>query len=250
MTLNIAHGRGRALLQTRARSRSFFKRNLSTIAALIVRESPHVVALQEAELGSRWAGDFDHVEFLSQQCGYEHVVATPHMDEPGRFRYGTAVVSRLPFERTGGGDFIAQHRRWRKGYTFGRVRLAGFQPSCVVSLHLDFRHFSTRMAQAQELAAVLRRLTNPILAGDFNTTGEDLDDPIKTLARLNALDVACPEELAPTNRAGSHTIDWIMLPKPLGCRGLQTRRDKVSDHRAVIADVAVPLAASVVSPQP
>src|SRR5262249_24095113 len=63
MTLNLAHGRGLAPLQSRVLPARFFTDNLDVIAALIRRERPDLVALQEAELGSKWAGDFNHVRY-------------------------------------------------------------------------------------------------------------------------------------------------------------------------------------------
>ena len=55
MSLNIAHARSKARHQSLL-SEPAIRRNLALIADLIGRESPHVVALQEADGPSSWSG--------------------------------------------------------------------------------------------------------------------------------------------------------------------------------------------------
>src|SRR5690606_33786393 len=124
LTLNLAHGRGRKLTQSSARDPSFYRDNLDLVARLLRREAADVVALQEAELGSRWAGDFDHVAYLAERAGYPHVVAHAHMDVPGRWRYGTAILSRPRPVQATGASFHTQ-ARWKKGWSRVTVELSG-----------------------------------------------------------------------------------------------------------------------------
>ncbi|MBC8072991.1 MAG: endonuclease/exonuclease/phosphatase family protein [Deltaproteobacteria bacterium] len=240
MTLNLAHGRGRAPLQTFAMPASFFTDNLDMIARVIRRESPHVVALQEAELGSPWAGNFNHVRYLALRSGLPYFASTAHMNVPGRYRYGTALISRIPLDDQGGATFDAQHPRWRKGYTWARFAMPGAGPICLFSVHLDYRLHATRVAQAKELQTAMGVMDVPVLlAGDFNANGRAAIDPIDTLTR-GGLDPACTWSPPPTNEKGTNTIDWVLTSRAFECRSLTTRDDPTTDHRAVIAELALP----------
>jgi endonuclease/exonuclease/phosphatase family metal-dependent hydrolase len=239
MTLNLAHGRGRAFTQSNARRTTWYRQNLDAVALVLRRERPVVVALQEAELGSRWAGSFDHVRYLAERSGFGHVHATPHMDETPRFRYGTALLSQHPLRDLGGSTFAAGGR-WQKGWTEasldapeGRLR--------VVSVHLDFASAQRRATQVQELAESLRGSDDPLVVmGDFNSTWGD-PDRSATAQLADALGLrtfAADHTLEAT--FGRRRIDWIMVTPPLQIVQRHVLSgDALSDHRAVLVDVAL-----------
>ena len=60
VTFNIAHGRGLMPLQGMTSARRI-RMNLRRIARLLERLRPDIVALQEIDECSRWAGNFDHL---------------------------------------------------------------------------------------------------------------------------------------------------------------------------------------------
>ena len=64
-TLNIAHGRGLEAEQL-GHTKEFFEGNIDAVAAVIKRENPDVIALQEADAPSVWSGLFDHVARLRE----------------------------------------------------------------------------------------------------------------------------------------------------------------------------------------
>lgn len=246
MTLNLAHGRGRAPSQSWIRDPADFRRNLDAIATLLRRESPDIVALQEAELGSSWAGDFDHVGYLAERAGYGHVIATPHMREEGRFRYGTAVISRRRLSEGRGGDFQAQSR-WRKGFTRATVDLGGGDPLAVLTVHLDFASARRRRAQLEELAGIVGSTSQPLVVmGDFNTSWTERDrSGLAEFADKLGLRPWCPELRAHrdgvrTFRGMPRRLDWILVSKGLEFANYATLGgDKVSDHIPVLADLRV-----------
>ncbi len=245
MTLNLAHGRGRAPSQSWIRDPADFRRNLDAIAVLLRREGPDVVALQEAELGSSWAGDFDHVGYLAERAGYGHVIATPHMREEGRYRYGTAVISRHPLSEGRGGDFQAQSR-WRKGFTRATVNLDS-GPLAVLTVHLDFASARRRRAQLEELAGLIDTTRRPLVVmGDFNTSWTERDrSGLAGFADELGLRPWCPELRAHrdgvrTFRGMPRRLDWILVSKELDFATYATLSgDKVSDHIPVLADLRV-----------
>jgi len=245
MTLNLAHGRGRAPSQSWIRDPADFRRNLDAIAVLLRRESPDVVALQEAELGSSWAGDFDHVDYLAKRAGYGHIIATPHMREEGRFCYGTAVISRHALSECRGGDFQAQSR-WRKGFTRATVDLGG-DPLAVITVHLDFASARRRRAQLEELARLVGDTSRPLVVmGDFNTSWTERDrSGLAEFADKLGLRPWCPELRAHrdgvrTFRGMPRRLDWILVSKELDFANYATLGgERVSDHIPVLADLRV-----------
>ncbi|HWB74809.1 MAG TPA: endonuclease/exonuclease/phosphatase family protein [Nannocystaceae bacterium] len=238
MTLNLAHGRARALAQSRARPAHWFRANLDAIAAVIRREGPDLVALQEAELGSRWAGDFDHVAYLAERCELPAIAATPHVRSEGRFRYGTALLGRVPWLDHGGHDFAAQGR-WHKGYSWATTCFAG-TPLTAISLHLDFASAARRRAQARELAAAFADRTEPLLVlGDYNDEWRSTNSPVSAIATALVLHTVEPAAHRPATYASGRRLDWILASTALRFRDHRVVPDRISDHYAVLADVAI-----------
>jgi len=240
LTLNLAHGRARAWTQSSARGGDWYRRNLDVVARMLRRERPDIVALQEAELGSRWAGMFDHVAYLAEKADLDVVAATPFVRVDGRFRYGTALLADAEVLARGGAGFRA-HGRWAKGYTLARLRLASVELT-VVSLHLDHASAAVRHRQVVELAEALAREPRPyVVLGDFNATWDSANSPVRELARRLGLRAHAPERRYPsTYPLLRRRLDWVLVSPDAEFVGHHVLADDhLSDHRAVIADLRV-----------
>ena len=240
LTLNVAHGRARALMQSSARGAHWYRRNLDVVARMLAREKPDVVALQEAELGSRWAGMFDHVAYLAEKAELDVVAATPFVSVEGRFRYGTALLADAEVLEHGGSGFRA-HGRWAKGYTFARLRLESIELT-VVSVHLDHASAAVRRRQVVELADTLAKEPRPyVVMGDFNATWGSPDSPVRELARRLGLRAHEPERRYPSTYPFlRRRLDWILVSPDAEFVGHHVLvDDRLSDHRAVIADLRI-----------
>ena len=141
MTLNVAHARRQGRHQA-LQSESALRGNLAAIAAVIRRESPDVIALQEADGPSAWSGGFDHVATLAELAGYPHAFRGEHNPfSLGRFDLssGTALLARVPL---GAPRSLAFGESWRDTKGFVAATLSGetiaAPPIDVVSIHLDF----------------------------------------------------------------------------------------------------------------
>lgn len=243
LTLNLAHGRGRSAIQSTVRSERWFRANLDTIAGLLEQQAADVVGLQEAELGSRWAGSFDHVRYLAQQARYPHVVATPHVRTEGKC-YGTALLSRLPLTASQGHSFERQGR-WEKGFTTALVPASPKAPPVVVvSLHLDFARATVRHQQIAEVVETLLELRTRhrdalhVVMGDFNDPGLDPDDPAAMAMQALGLHTAASRAPRATHPSTGRRLDWILASKALEFVDYRVVREaKVADHRPVVADL-------------
>jgi endonuclease/exonuclease/phosphatase family metal-dependent hydrolase len=237
MTLNLAHGRGTGFhqaLQGEARARA----NLAEIEAMLQRERPHVIALQEADRPSAWSGDFDHVDFIAQAAGFDWGVHTAHAEGMGQ-AYGTAVIARLPLDEHGAYTFQPAAAALPKGFTLATIQwpATGLLID-VVSVHLEPLRESVRQRQARELVAALADRDRPlILMGDFNTEWDDQDGVLQTIARGLSLNAFVPDAGLVTYPRLKRRLDWILVSCDFTFTGFRVLEDEVSDHRAVVADI-------------
>ncbi len=242
VSLNIAHGRGDALNQLLL-DRTDFEANLGRIAELLVALDADIVALQEADGPSRWSGGFDHVAALAEAAAYPWYERAGHA-QSWLFDYGTALLSRQPFSEVLNHTFAPSPPTMNKGLLLGQIAWrapGGGRPRRVdiLSVHLDFSRQKTRQRQIEELVAVLAGRENPgIILGDFNSDWFSEASTVRALAEQAGLQVYAPDarDLG-TYRDGSKRLDWILISKELEFLDYRVVADRVSDHRAVYAEI-------------
>lgn len=244
LTLNAAHGRGdgpNQLLVSANRHRS----NLRAIADLLKKADADVVGLQEADGPSWWSGGFDHVATLAEEAGFGWRYRGDHA-QSWLFRYGTALLSRLPLSNSVSGRFRPTPPSPRKGYVKSQVPwpfdtpVATGAPNAidVVSVHLDFLSATARQHQLDTLAGELTERGRPVIVlGDFNADWRAPDSPLARMAARTGLKSFEPQSAAlATNAEGR--IDWILVSDELRFVSYRVLPDVVSDHLAVVADLA------------
>lgn len=245
LTLNMAHGRRRSRHQALLR-RSTLSANLHHIAAVLRRESPDVVALQEADGPSLWSGRFDHIHTLARLAGYDHSFRGDHQRLSVGWRghdvgleYGTALLSRLPLADPHSQAF---RESWRdtKGFVTATAELPdGGGPVGLVSVHLDFLYPSVRRRQVEQLVEHVRHRTHPlVILGDFNCEWGRERGALMLLARELSLQPFVGE-MRPTFPARRPVVclDWILVSDELEFAAYRTLDDHLSDHLGVVAEV-------------
>lgn len=239
MTVNIAHGRKDGPNQLLQGSGSI-RANLDELAALLRREKPDVVALQEADGPSFWSGNFDHVDYLADKAGLAFSMRGEHV-RSRILSYGTAIMSALELGDPLSFTFAPSPPTFSKGFVVSTIE---WPPSSdrkidLVSVHLDFSRSSVRRKQAEELAAALQsRKRQRIVMGDFNCTRSDANTAIGILIDRLFLKPYRPEadDLVTFPKLGKR-FDWILLSPELEFAGHAVVPDTVSDHRAVLAEI-------------
>lgn len=247
MTLNVAHarrqGRHQALL-----SESTLRGNLAAIAAVLRREAPDVVALQEADGPSAWSGGFDHVATLAALAGFDHAFRGEHNPfSLGRFDLssGTALLARVPLHEP---RSLAFGETWRdtKGFVAATVETEtlGARAIDVVSLHLDFLAERVRRRQVEQLVARFRGRERPLVVlGDFNCEWSERRRCLDLLRReLGLRPVATPGHATFPSWRPLVRLDWILLSEELDFVAYETLPDRLSDHLGVVADVRLHVA--------
>jgi endonuclease/exonuclease/phosphatase family metal-dependent hydrolase len=248
MTLNCAHG-ARAPLPARLVGRAALTRNLRAIGAAIDDLRPDVVALQEIDRGAFWSGHLDEVALVASGANMPHFAFGAHKDAPRLgLHQGTAVLSR-PALRASDSTAFATSGLDDKGWV--RVTVApeafGGRAVDVVSVHLDPISPWAREKQittmADALAGPLGNRERPLVVmGDMNAPwGKEGCGDVARLARALGLHAYDPAGTLPTYPAGRpwRRIDWILLSPELAFASHAVVPARVSDHRAVVADVAL-----------
>ena len=241
MTLNMAHGRGDSfhqLLQTTDTTLG----NLDAIAEMLNREQPDVIALQEADGPSFWSGNFNHLAYLAERSPYSWAVNGRQVEGAG-LAYGTALLSSFELQQPQAITFDPSLAMIRKGFVVSTIDWPG-QPELkvdIVSVHLDFSSEFTRRQQARELIAVMRDRGHPmIVMGDFNTDWHHEDSTVRLITTELDLDAHSPDvqglETFPFN---DKRLDWILLSGELEFSSYHVVADVLSDHRGVVAEVAL-----------
>lgn len=248
LTFNIAHGRGLNPIQGLTSARKL-RVNLRKISTLLRRLEPDVVALQEVDECSRWAGNFDHLDYLRVHGGFAHAQFGINNRRTGllNLSYGNALLSQhvishaqtVVFGRGSVGE---------KGFLFSEIEYEGRRVP-IVNLHLHYGSRGQRLRQIDRLLAWLRdqhRLRRhdwavpPIICGDFNTSVEGDDATASLQSHLADYgDYVLQPVLTPTfpSMLPRRALDFVFLPA--GCRPIhcQVVKALLSDHRPVLVEV-------------
>ena len=241
MTWNIAHGRGTSPNQF-GHPEATYKANIDAVARAIARESPDVVALQEADAASAWSGSFDHVARIVEATKYANVHHGLHFEAgvgPLAARYGTAILSQLPLRDTASSK-LPDRSFHIKGYVRAEIEFDR-RPLLLVSLHMNSDSKEVRRRQVDHLVEALAPFNKPmIVMGDFNSRWDVEDDAVRRVAEKLRLQAFEPEStrLQTFRSAGpTRRIDWILISPDLDFVDYATIADQASDHLAVRATV-------------
>lgn len=240
LTLNLAHGRKDGFSQI-LQSGDTIRGHLGDVADVLRRESPDLVALQEADGPSVWSGNVNHVGILAESAGFGYSIQGAHVAGAG-LSYGTAILSRRAIEAPVSVTFGPSIPPFPKGFVVGRIRWPGLPGGGVdvVSVHLDFARPSVRRAQVEEMVRRLSSRPGPrIILGDFNSEWADEDSAVRALAK--ALNLNAWRETADgldTFPFSERRLDWILISPELEFRDYRVLPDVLSDHLGVLATIA------------
>ena len=250
VTFNIAHGRGLTPIQGLTSGRKL-RLNLRRIAALLAELEADVVALQEVDERSVWAGNFDHLEYIRVHAGFPNAAFGINNRRTGLMNlcYGNAILSRYPIVET---ETVVFGRRkvGEKGFLFAEIDVGG-RIVPLVNLHFHFGSRKRRLVQLDLLVAWLRGKKHergagwavlPVVCGDFNAPDTGDDATASLLGHLHDYGDYC---LLPRLRATypspmpRRALDFVFVPP--GCRSVHCDvvRSVLSDHRPVLGEVSV-----------
>jgi endonuclease/exonuclease/phosphatase family metal-dependent hydrolase len=250
LTFNIAHGRGLTPIQGLTSSRKL-RVNLRRIAGLLGELRADLVALQEVDECSVWAGSFDHLDYLRAHAGFPHAAYGINNRRSGlvSLSYGNAILSRFPIVETETIVF-GKRRLGEKGFLFAEIDVGG-RVVPIVNLHLHFGSRRKRLLQLDQLVHWIRRKERerggawavpPIVCGDFNVPDTDDDATAALLSHLNDYgDYSLHPRMGRTfpSPLPRRALDFVFVPP--GCRAVRSEvvRSFLSDHRPVLVEFSV-----------
>jgi endonuclease/exonuclease/phosphatase family metal-dependent hydrolase len=248
VTFNIAHGRGLRPMQGLQSKRSM-QAHLRRIAALLVKLDADVVALQEIDQDSSWAGNFDHLEYLREHTGYAHALHGVTTRRAGVFKlcYGNAFLSRHELEE---GEAVTFGVRTvgEKGFLFAEITVGGKRVP-LINLHLHYRSRAARLEQVGQVFRYLAQRHNarspywnvpPIVCGDFNTSGKASDATAGLLAELEYFGTYAMHPASGRTFPSplpTRALDFVLVPMELHVTRCEVVRSWLSDHRPVVAEI-------------
>jgi endonuclease/exonuclease/phosphatase family metal-dependent hydrolase len=250
VTFNIAHARGLTPIQGFTSQRKL-QLNLRRIGRLLDELKPDVVALQEIDECSRWAGNFDHLDYLRVHTSFPHTVFGINNRRAGLLNlcYGNAILARHAIKAS---ETIAfgNSSVGEKGFLYVELDVGG---KCIpiVNLHLHFGSRAQRLKQLERLLTWLREKHRmhaklwampPIICGDFNNPGTGDD---ATASLLSHLSDYCDYAMHPLtgltfpSPLPSRALDFIFLPAVCRDAHCQVIRSILSDHRPVMVEFSL-----------
>lgn len=249
LTFNIAHGRGLTPIHQSLRSAAALQANLMKIAALIKRLGADIVAVQEVDENSRWAGSFNHLTYLSEHCGLPFTAIGLTNVRGGVYprNYGNGVLSRWPILHAETTTF-GKRQLGDKGFLFVETEVAPGRRLPLINLHLHHASRQQRLVQAGILMKFITQRTAerkahwvapPLMCGDFNNAPHQ---PDATAMLLGYCEETNNYTLLP--KAGRtfpaampvFSLDFVLLPQE--CRVIHSEivRCHLSDHRPVLVE--------------
>jgi endonuclease/exonuclease/phosphatase family metal-dependent hydrolase len=210
-----------------------------------------LVALQEIDECSIWAGSFDHLDYLRAHAGFPHAAFGINNRRSGLMNlcYGNAILSRFPIGETETIVF-GKSKVGEKGFLFTEIKV-GSKVVPIVNLHLHFSSRQKRMVQLDHLVHWLRQKERerggnwavpPIVCGDFNTPDTGDDATASLFSHLNDYgDYSLHPVMGATfpSPMPRRALDFIFVPP--GCKAVKSEvvRSFLSDHRPVLVEFSV-----------
>ena len=227
MTYNIHHGAG-----------ADDRVELERIAAVIRRESPDVVLLQEVDRGVERSGRRDLLLELSSLTGLEHTAFGKNIDHQGG-DYGNGILSRYPIRREVNSWLERATPGERRGVLQAILEVRG-REIAVLATHLDASNAAERESSARQIE---ERILPPyshyplVLGGDLNE-GPDGAVHRRLAARLTDAWGAGegPGYTIPVD-APTRRIDYLFHDGRLRAVAARVLRSDASDHLPLVADV-------------
>ena len=215
---------------------------------MLRRLDPDIVAMQEIDENSRWAGSFNHLDYLRVFGKFPHAVFGINNRRMGflNLSYGNALLSRHVILETETVAF-GKRRVGEKGFLFAELAV-GARRVPFVNLHLHSSSRARRMRQLDLLVAWLRAKQRssshrwaipPIVCGDFNTPATRDDATAALWGHLREYgDYIVRPQTGGTfpSPLPRRMLDFIFLPA--SCRHVECRvlRSMLSDHCPVVVE--------------
>ena len=234
---------------------------VSELADFVRESGADIVLLQEVDQHTRRSGNTDQPAELAARTGY-HVAFGRTIDYDGG-RFGNAILSRWPIVSDtlipldGAPPAGADNARHEPRGALRVVIDAPQRRLTVFDTHLDaFGGDAWRRQEADSLVRLVsqaRRVGETVIVGgDFNSTPESAAQRVLRDSGLRDAWQSCGSGSGNTFPADTpnRRIDFLFLTDATRCHAASVPQTRLSDHRPLLVDVALPEAAAVANVDP
>lgn len=209
--------------------------DLKRIAAVISKEKPDIVALQEVDRKTKRSKGIDIAEELAKLTGMKSVFGASISFQGGE--YGNALLTRLPIESFETIPLPEKVEVEKRSLLSATLRFRDREIE-VLATHLCHREEQNRIAAVEAIANLTTKSRSPaFLLGDLNALPDS--SPIKILLEAGWRNPS--EEPKPTVPAEKpeRQIDYVLIRESnelsMSVKEVRVLEEKVaSDHRALI----------------
>jgi endonuclease/exonuclease/phosphatase family metal-dependent hydrolase len=154
--------------------------NIERIADVIREKDPHLVALNEVDVGVERSGGIDITALLGEYLGMDHVFGMNIPHQGGE--YGNGILTNLPLLASENLHLDMPEAGEQRGLLQAQVEFRGISIAFMTT-HLDHRSAMNRASGVEQILETARGYAGtPVLAtGDFNALP---DDPV--ISRMTA----------------------------------------------------------------
>ncbi len=207
---------------------------LGQLASELKSWDADLVLLQEVDRGRERTGGVDQARRLAGRLGYSHVYGPTRRFRPGST--GNAILSRWPMVDTQLRALPRKVGTYRRGLARATIDVRG-QHVDVFSTPLDHSSPGVRRAQAQAVAATVRRSSRPVvLGGDLNA--EPGTPAVRAVERVGLVDgwsvAGRHDGLTVPAASPRRRIDYVLADEAFVPVRSRVLLSGVSDHRAVM----------------
>ena len=223
------------------------RQDLARVAAVISRERPDLVGLQEVDRGVERTGRVDEIRELARLTGMDYAFAHNLNYQGGQ--YGVAVLSRFPILSIDHRRYLNTREAERRGFVRVEVEVGGRRVSFVTT-HLDWQHEDGRLYEARQLLDALATVPGPVIVtGDFNE--EPTGGAYQLMLKAGFADAWAQSRAGDAERAGegatypadkpAKRIDYVFYRDGVAARtrGTKVPDTPASDHRPLVVELSL-----------
>ena len=220
-----------------------FDERKAKIIRLIKKQNPDIVALNEVadDIKLNKNGE-NQLKQLNKELNYPYQAFYPvedmHEYNPEKYKHymvldGNAVLSKYPILKV-----IKKKLKKQKGDKHHRgilhVKIKTDKVFDIIVVHFSNHDVFSLLHLNETLDYARKKLISPIIIGDFNILKPE---QITKLTKTSYKSSYTYKNYI-TYPSKKETLDYILIPKTLKFKSLKCLKDKVSDHRALLASIA------------
>jgi endonuclease/exonuclease/phosphatase family metal-dependent hydrolase len=231
------------------------KLDLDRIAAVITKENPDIVSLNEIEKNVNRSNCVDQIAYIAKKTNMYYAFGPNLIGDNGcgaQGQFGNAILSKYKIITSGNHSLYRQSNEEPRGCLEAEIEIDG-KKIAFLSTHLDcHRQEDIRNNQAKDILKIIKQKELPVIfAGDMNAYIRSDGNNIENAAKIFSQSLYDSANANPTQKNvntlinGKNRIDYIFVNNKLADSVLMYKvinygdGETASDHYPVIAKIKI-----------